>query len=406
MKTALRRRTGGPFAAIAVAFAVVMAGGTLPTPLYPVWAHEQTLSALTVTLIYTVYAVATVATVLVFGRVSDAVGRRRVLLAAIAAGLVSAGLFVFAGTVDSLYAGRIFAGVAVGFVSGAATAALVESEPHGDRRRAAVTATFATMLGLGTGPLLTGMAATWMPDAVHRVFLIHGALLLLAAAFFASAASGEPAAGPGHVSLRPRLGIPAVQRRAFLGGAAGAFAGFALQGFFSSLTPQFIELAFGHPEPLASGAVPFVLFAVAGAVQLAGRRFTVVATLRWGLAGLLVALAILPLAVALRAPALFFVAALPAGAGSGLVFQAALAVAALTAAVPRRGDVTSTVYASGYAGLVVPILFLGFLTDRVGAAAAAAGYAGLVAFIVVLTAIVATEPVHEADNDPVASLRN
>ena len=91
---ALSRKAG--FVAVAYAFGVTMLSTTLPTPLYPLYRGAFGFSELTVTLVYAAYAVGVLAALVAFGNVSDAVGRRRVLLPGLAAALLSAVVFLTA----------------------------------------------------------------------------------------------------------------------------------------------------------------------------------------------------------------------------------------------------------------------------------------------------------------------
>lgn len=76
---------------------------------------------------------------LLAGPLSDAIGRRRVLLPAVGAAVIGA-------------------------ASGALTAALVELEPDGNRPRAAMISAMALFAGIGLGPLLSGVLAQYVTD--------------------------------------------------------------------------------------------------------------------------------------------------------------------------------------------------------------------------------------------------
>ncbi|MGA8333320.1 MAG: MFS transporter [Solirubrobacteraceae bacterium] len=65
-----------------------------------------------------------------FGSVSDDRGRRMVMLAGLVFGAVGCGLFLIAHGVGELFAARALQGVAVGLISGAANAALLDLRPH------------------------------------------------------------------------------------------------------------------------------------------------------------------------------------------------------------------------------------------------------------------------------------
>ncbi len=93
------------------------------------------------TLVFATYAVVLVPTLLVFGRLSDRLGRRRVIFAGLGAAAVAAALFAAAGGTAWLFAARAIQGLALAMAGGGANAGLVGLEPRHDARRAALLAT-------------------------------------------------------------------------------------------------------------------------------------------------------------------------------------------------------------------------------------------------------------------------
>ncbi len=172
-------RLGYP--AAAAVFAVGMAGTTLPTPLYGLYREQLGFSELMVTVVFAVYALGVIATLLLAGNVSDEAGRRPVLLAALGFSAASALCFLFEGGLPALFAGRLLSGFAAGLLSGAATVTVLELAPPGRAARAGLAATAANMGGLGCGPLLAGLLAQYAPWPLRLPFLAHLALIAAAA---------------------------------------------------------------------------------------------------------------------------------------------------------------------------------------------------------------------------------
>src|SRR5581483_4800235 len=182
-----RRSSGGlPLAIVWSGWIVLMAGANLATPLYAVYAVKFGFSSLVLTTIFATYAVVLVPSLIVFGRLSDRFGRRPVILAGLA--VACAGLIVFALAESAvwLYAARALQGLAVGMISGAATAALVELDPADDRRRAAMFAGLAQAGGSAAGPVLCGVLAQWAPDPLRLSYYVGLGLTIIAAVAVAS----------------------------------------------------------------------------------------------------------------------------------------------------------------------------------------------------------------------------
>src|SRR3954469_9526906 len=117
------RRSAGAFLVVAAALFAQIAGANLPTPLYAVYRERFGFSATVLTLVFTTYAFVLVAALMVFGQLSDRLGRRKVIFAGLV--VAAAGLAVFAAARGTpwLFAGRTLQGLAAGTVSGAAVAA-------------------------------------------------------------------------------------------------------------------------------------------------------------------------------------------------------------------------------------------------------------------------------------------
>ncbi len=148
-------RTAG-FAVTALALAVGMMGTTLPTPLYALYRQRFGFSELMITVIFAAYAAGVIAALLLLGRLSDQIGRRRMLLPALGLSAVYAGMFLVADGLPLVLAGRILSGLSAGIFTGTATATLVDLAPSEHRSRATLVAAVANMGGLGFGVLLAG----------------------------------------------------------------------------------------------------------------------------------------------------------------------------------------------------------------------------------------------------------
>jgi MFS family permease len=124
------RRTLSPRVAYAHVAAVIglalFASGT-PSPLYGTYRELWGFSPVVLTLIYATYAFGVLAALLLAGRLSDEIGRRPVLLAALGALMVTSVLFAFADSTAWLFVARGVQGIATGLALGAASAATTRS---------------------------------------------------------------------------------------------------------------------------------------------------------------------------------------------------------------------------------------------------------------------------------------
>src|SRR5436309_655169 len=196
-----------------IAWVVLMAGVNLPTPLYAVYSQRFGFSSAVLTTVFALYAFVLVPALLLFGQLSDRLGRRLVLLMGLAAGAAGLIVFALAESTAWLFAGRALQGLAVGMASSAATAALVELEPKRDARRPALLAGLAQAGGSGAGPLIAGLLAEWAPDPLRLpYFVLLGATALVA---LCALRIPEPLRGRSGRWQVTRPAVPAGIRRPF-----------------------------------------------------------------------------------------------------------------------------------------------------------------------------------------------
>src|SRR4051794_17115466 len=151
------RRAAWPFLLVGGAWFAVMAGSNLATPLYAVYERRFGFSSAVLTVVFATYALVLAPSLLVFGQLSDRLGRRRVISTGLATAAAGLGLFALASGLAWLFAARAVQGLAVGMISGAASAALVELDPVPTEHRAALFAALAQAGGSAAGPFLAGL---------------------------------------------------------------------------------------------------------------------------------------------------------------------------------------------------------------------------------------------------------
>jgi len=367
--TGLHRPHGGgrgrAFWLVAFAFTVILLGTTVPAPLYVIYQAKWGFSAGVLTLIFAIYSAGVLTALLLFGRLSDEIGRTRVLLAALALAVASTLVFVFASGVAMLFIARLFSGFAAGMTQGTATAALVELEPSHNLRRAALTGSAVTSGAVGLGPLLAGLLAEYAGWKTHLVFVVYLGLLVLAtAAVLLVPETVEPRQRP---TLRvQRLAVPVEIRAQFISPALAMFAAFAVIGLFVSLVPSFLGRELHEHNHAAAGIVVFTLFACATAAQLVLHRLMSRRAMTIGIGWLLVGLVLLLLGLSQKELSVFVVATIFCGIGIGLVIMGALAMVNRIAPPDHRGETLSSLFVAAYVGLSIPAIGVGIASERAG----------------------------------------
>jgi MFS family permease len=318
------------------------------------------------TAVFATYAVAVLGALLVVGRISDELGRRRVLVPALLLLAASTALFASARNVGWLFAARAVQGVGTGALTGAATAALVELDVDHDRRRASLVNTVAFLAGAATGPLLFGCLVQYLPWPTVLPFAVELALLAIGL-------SGV-AALPETVDVTPgafqwRFQRPAVPRPVLGPFAVAGLAlavSWAVGALFASLSPSIDRQLLHVNSHAAAGLVLFVFFALGGAVQIALRRWSSRASMGVGAGAVGIGMGLVESSLLASSVPLFMVGTVLAGAGAGLGFMGSLAVINEVAPQDRRAELVSAFNLVGYVALAAPVVGVGVLTGITG----------------------------------------
>jgi MFS family permease len=367
-----------------LALAVTMLGTTLPTPLYVLYRERFGFSELMVTVIFAVYAIGVITALLLFGGLSDEIGRRRMLLPGLALSALSAVVFLLADGVPVLLVGRVLSGLSAGIFTGTATATLVDLATPERRGRATLVATIATMGGLGIGPLLAGVVSEWAAAPVRAPFWVDLALLVPAA--IGVWLMPEPVAVASHPRLRPQgLSVPSEIRATFVRAALAGFAGFAVLGLFTAVAPAFLGQELGVTSRGVVGLVVFAVFAASTVGQAILDLVPRAVALPAGCLGLIAGMGLLALGLAVSSLALLVIGGMVAGFGQGLAFRAGLTEVNECSPAEHRAEVASAYFVVSYVAISLPVIGVGLLAEAAGLRAAGLTFAAVVA---VLSAIV------------------
>ena len=367
-----------------------------PSPLYGVYQAQWRFSAIMLTAVFAAYALLLLVTLLVFGSLSDYLGRRRVILAGLAMAAGACGLFLVASGVGLLFAARALHGAAVGTATSALGAALIDLQPEGSRRAPVVT-TAAAMLGLAAGGLGTSALVQDGPAPTRLIWwLLLVADLAAAAAVLAMPETATPRAGV-LASLRPRVAVPRQARRTFVMALPCLVAVWMISGFYLSLGPSLATQVLRSPDLLWGGLVIFLLNGTGTSATVAARRADGPTAMLAGCLALLTGTAVTLAAIQGASGAAFLAGTAVAGAGFGTAMLGVFRAISALAAPGQRAGLIAAYFIASYAAFSVPVVAAGIAITHVGLHRTALAYCTV---IVILAAAAAASLIFRRRSTP------
>ncbi len=360
-------RAGTFWTAAAVA-AIALWTSAAPTTSYPLYASSWGLPTAVTSMVFAVYPIVLVVVLLVFGDLSDAIGRRATILIGLAASLAGVVLFALAPSVGWIFAGRALMGVGVGFSLSPATAAMVESSRPGAARAASSMTTAATALGLALATLVGGGLIQYAPLPLHLDYVVLAVVVaaVLVVAWFLP----RPRPEERH-RWRPRaLVIPRGLRAVFVTAAFAVSTAYALGSVILALGAEVAGDLVHSDNALVTGAILSTSSVLIGVVAIATRGVRAIAMLRWAALVTAVGVALLVASAELGSLALFLAASAVAGAAYSLLFSGGIALVTRFAPDHHRAGMTSAVYLVAYLVQGVAAVGLGALATDSGLAIA------------------------------------
>jgi MFS family permease len=370
-------------AAAAFAFFVVMPGTTLPTPLYPLYRAAFGLSELTITIVFAVYAFGVISVLVIAGGWSDQIGRRPMLMAGVGFGLLGTAILALSNDLAMLLLGRVVVGLSAGVFTGTGTVAVVELAPPNLRKQAALIATAANMMGLGSGPLLAGVLAEYAPNPLRLPYLVELCLLLIALACVSAIPETRPRVPGAKLGIHGIRIVPEV-RPVFIPASLACFAGFSVLGVFGAAAPALLHEVFGFTNHVAFGGIMFLLFLCSTIGQVLQSRIPRKLRLPLGCAVLAVGACMIGVSIYFESLALLLLGAVVNGLGHGIVFRGGIEELTIVSPPDCRAQTMSAFFVIAYIAISIPVISFGACIAPLGLRLAGEVFSGLVALLALL----------------------
>jgi len=360
------------------------ASGSAPTPLYHQYQESFGLTPFMVTIIFAAYVLSLLAALLTVGSLSDYIGRRPAILAALALNIAAMVMFMTANSAIALIAARAVQGFATGLATATLGAAILDT----DRSRGPVLNSVTAFSGMTVGSLGAAALVSYAP---HPGQLVYFVLLLLSAAealvLWHMLETARPKSGA-IASLRPHVSVPAQARGALIRITPVTIATWALGGFYFSLMPALVRAATGVTSPFVGGLVVSALTFSGALSVLSLRSVATGRILGGGIIALATGVAITLAGVHAQLVWLMLAGTIVSGTGFGATFSGTMRTILPLAKIHERAGLLSAFYVEGYLSFSLPAVLTGFVAPIVGLTVAANVY-GVAVIVMALVSMLA-----------------
>jgi predicted MFS family arabinose efflux permease len=379
----LSQRLTIPLAFTALSLFLMSSGA--PTPIYRIYQADFGLTPFMITVVFAAYSFGLLASLLTVGSLSDHLGRRPVVLGALAVNALAMIVFIVAHSVALLIVARLIQGFGSGVAATAIGAAMTDLNPT----RAPTLNATAPFTGLTIGAVGSGALVTYAPAPEHTVYVILLAIsLALIAALWRMPETARAELGA-LASLLPRLHVPPAARQTLIAVSPVNIAAWTLSGFYFSLVPAVVRVTTGLTSPLVGGGVVSALTVTAILSVLLARRWNSSSALTFGALVLASGTAVIVLGIHLQSVLVILGGSLFTGFSFGAIFGGVLRTLLPLARPDERAGLLSAFYVESYLAFSVPAILAGLVAPLIGLPATAIA-AGIVVIVLALVSFVLT----------------
>ena len=360
------------------------ASGAAPTALYHQYQDSFGLTPFAITIIFAAYVLSLLMALLTVGSLSDFIGRRPAILAALVLNIVSMAMFMMASSEGALIAARALQGFATGLATASLGAAILDN----DRSRGPILNSITAFCGLTAGSLGGAILVTYAPDPRQLVYVVLLALSAVEAFILWFMPETAQVRAGAIASLQPHVNVPAQASQALVRVTPVTIASWALGGFYFSLMPALVRVATGVTLPVVGGLVVSALTLSGAIVVLSLRSASPGRMLSGGIVTLATGVAITLAGVHEQLVWLMLIGTIVSGTGFGAAFAGTMRAVLPLAKMDERAGLLAAFYVEGYLSFSLPAVLAGFAVPMVGLTVTAYAY-GTAVILMALASMIA-----------------
>lgn len=392
------------FSFVVAAFCLISCFVTAATaiPMMAFWTQDLALNASEVAMSVVSYFAGCVLTLVLFARLSNFLGRKPVVIAALAFGALACYLFSDSQSPYELYLGRFLQGLSCGLATSAGMSWVVDTAPPARAWLGTALTAAGPNIGLALGTLLTGLLIEY--DLLNPRELFDACVALLLLGILLSVLGTETmrlgTESIGQV-LIPKIAIPARLKRLFILSITAFIGTWGVSSFFQGFSAQFAQIVFGESNVLLAALTYLLLIVPTAVAGLVTGRFNpskallvMITAFAFGSGGVFITLN-------LEAPLIFMIFVAVCGASIGGTCCSGLKLLLLDASLRERaGLISAFLYLGAYVGSGIPNFSIGQFARDASMSVISTGFLVWIAttwLIIVITYLVLRKNPTEAE---------
>ena len=376
------------FSVASAAMIFIFLSSGVPVPLYNMFRDADGITDGDLALTTVTYLAFTALSLLLLGRLSNHLGRKPVIFAALFFAIAGCAVMTQVHSLPVLLAARILQGTACGLASTAAGAFVIDTAPRGRLLwLPAVVTSSAPPFAIPVGALVSGTLSEFAPFPRTLALCLTAGVLALLAVLVAMCPETTPRS-PGVLgALVPKVHVPAGSGRVLAAAGAALVATWSFTGFYQAFAPGMTADYF-HSDSALMISIVFasaVILAPLGG-SLSGRMVAVKA-FRLGLVGFLISSVAIMASLHAEAIVPFLIISLVGGLAQGAANSSGMRAVLSNVEAADRAGTLATMYLISYSGAALPGLLAGQASKSMPLPDVGTGYVAL-AMVAGITALI------------------
>lgn len=338
---------------------LIFAASASPIPTYVRMQEQFNISTSTISMTAVSYFVGCILALLVFSRISDFVGRKKVAVFTLLLSLTGLLLLINTRNGNMLLIARAIQGFSCGIGSSTLSVLIIESGSNKNENLVASITGSAVLLGLAIGGLMAGIVAQVLPDSRNLTYFILGTFLVITTIGMLFGVETTELKKGALKSLKPQINLPKNTFSIIIPAAGCFIATWSFGGYFQAFSATISKSVFNLDSPLIAAIILVSYMAPNIIGSNLSNRFKTEKGQLIGIVGFVLAICLMYVGIELGNMIFYLAFVILAGTMQGVAYSSSLNALLKRVIKSESTGLLSIVYMISYAGAGLPSFIAG-----------------------------------------------